>query len=56
MLPSINSNILGYKIVTGGTDTHMFLLDVRSLGIDGAKVDTIMEMANISGIYYSLYF
>lgn len=38
----------GYKIVTDGTDTHMFLMDVRSLGIDGAKVDTIMEMASIS--------
>ncbi|XP_057311805.1 serine hydroxymethyltransferase, mitochondrial-like [Hydractinia symbiolongicarpus] len=37
-----------YKIVTDGTDTHMFLLDVRSFGIDGAKVDTIMELASIS--------
>lgn len=39
---------LGYEIVTGGTDTHMFLLDVRSTGVDGAKVDTICELCSIS--------
>jgi len=38
----------GYTIVTGGTDTHLFLLDVRELGIDGAKVDIIMELVSIS--------
>lgn len=38
----------GHKIVTGGTDTHLFLLDVRDLGIDGAKVDIVMENASIS--------
>jgi len=38
----------GYKIVTDGTDTHLFLMDVRNLDIDGAKVDIIMELASIS--------
>jgi len=38
----------GYKIVTDGTDTHMFLLDIRAFAVDGAKVDTIMELASIS--------
>lgn len=38
----------GYKIVTDGTDTHMFLLDVKAYGVDGAKVDTIMELTSIS--------
>jgi len=39
---------LGYEVVTGGTDTHMFLLDVRPKGIDGAKLDTICELSSIS--------
>lgn len=38
----------GYKIVADGTDTHLFLMDLRDLGIDGAKVDIIMELASIS--------
>jgi len=38
----------GYKIVTGGTDTHMFLADLRDIKVDGAKVDTIMELCSIS--------
>lgn len=38
----------GYKIVTGGTDTHLFLMDLRDLGVDGARVDIIMEAASIS--------
>lgn len=38
----------GYKIVTGGTDTHVFLLDVRELDIDGARVDIVMERCEIS--------
>jgi len=37
-----------YKIVTGGTDTHLFLMDLRDLDIDGARVDIIMEKASIS--------
>jgi len=38
----------GYKIVTDGTDTHLFLMDLRDLGTDGAKVDIVMELASIS--------
>lgn len=39
----------GYKIVSDGTDTHVFLMDLRELGgIDGAKVDIIMELTSIS--------
>lgn len=38
----------GYKIVSDGTDTHMFLLDVRDKGIDGAKVDITMELCSMS--------
>lgn len=38
----------GYKVVSGGTDTHMFLLDVRDQGIDGAKYDIILENCSMS--------
>lgn len=40
----------GYTITAGGTDTHMFLLDLRTCdgNICGAKLDTILEMCSIS--------
>jgi len=40
----------GYKVVSGGTDTHMFLLDVRDKGIDGAKLDIMLEQCSMSGM------
>ena len=39
---------LGYDIVSGGTDTHLLLLDLRSKGIDGARVERILELVNIA--------
>ncbi|KAM9493153.1 serine hydroxymethyltransferase, cytosolic-like isoform 2-T5 [Clarias gariepinus] len=33
----------GYKIVTGGTDTHLFLLDLRPNGIDGMKTEKVLQ-------------
>jgi glycine hydroxymethyltransferase len=39
---------LGWKIITGGTDTHMVLLDVRNtLGIDGDVAQKTLEEHNI---------
>jgi glycine hydroxymethyltransferase len=38
----------GYKIVSGGTDNHLILVDVRDKGLDGAKVERIVELANIA--------
>lgn len=29
---------LGYKIVSGGTDNHLILVDLKPAGIDGARV------------------
>jgi len=40
----------GYKVVSGGTDTNMFLLDVRDKGIDGAKLDIMLEQCSMSGM------
>merc|ERR1712137_440464 len=39
---------LGYKIVTGGTDNHLILLDLRSAGISGAKGEKILEEIGIA--------
>ena len=36
----------GYKIVSGGTDNHLILVDLKDKGIDGAKVERIMELVN----------
>merc|ERR1719282_2019711 len=36
-------NEKGYSIVSGGTDIHMFLLDLTSKGIDGARVEVATE-------------
>jgi len=38
----------GYDIVSGGTDNHLVLLDLRKTGIDGARVDFVLEQCNIT--------
>ncbi|CAG8558265.1 21382_t:CDS:10 [Cetraspora pellucida] len=38
----------GYNLVSGGTDTHLILMDLRSKGLDGARVERILELANIA--------
>jgi len=39
---------LGYKLVADGTDCHMVLLDLRPKALDGARVEAILEQANIA--------
>jgi glycine hydroxymethyltransferase len=39
---------MGYELVSGGTDTHLLLLDLRSHGIDGARVERVLELVNIA--------
>merc|ERR1711871_1809159 len=39
---------MGYKLATGGTDNHLVLLDLRDQGVDGAKTEYVLELANIS--------
>lgn len=39
---------LGYEIVTGGTDNHIVLVNVRAAGITGSKVEKLLEHVNIS--------
>ncbi|KAL5508867.1 hypothetical protein EMCRGX_G004127 [Ephydatia muelleri] len=38
----------GNTIITGGTDTHLCLLDLRPRGTDGAHVERVLELAAIT--------
>ncbi|XP_042203348.1 serine hydroxymethyltransferase, mitochondrial-like [Homarus americanus] len=37
-----------YHLVSGGTDNHLVLVDLRPKGLDGARVETICNMCNIT--------
>lgn len=39
---------LGYKIVTGGTDNHIVLVDLRPQGLNGSKAEFVLEHIGIS--------
>ena len=39
---------LGFDIVTGGTDNHLFVIDLRSKGINGRAAEVALEHAGIS--------
>jgi len=38
----------GYSIVSGGTENHMFLLDLRDYALSGKEVEAILEKAFIT--------
>lgn len=38
----------GYKVVTGGTDNHLILVDLRPSGIDGARAEKVLEDISIA--------
>lgn len=38
----------GYTLVAGGTDTHLVLVDLRSKGLDGARVETVFNACHIT--------
>lgn len=38
---------LGYTLVSGGTDNHLLLVDLRPQNVDGARVDAVTEKACI---------
>ncbi len=37
-----------YRIVSGGTDTHLFLVDLRSKNINGKQASALLESVNIT--------
>jgi glycine hydroxymethyltransferase len=39
---------LGYRIVTGGTDNHLFIVDLRNHGITGLAAELALEKAGIT--------
>ncbi|KAK7205058.1 serine hydroxymethyltransferase [Myxozyma melibiosi] len=41
-------NAKGYTLVSGGTDSHMVLVNLRAKGIDGARVEAVCEAINIA--------
>jgi glycine hydroxymethyltransferase len=38
----------GFKIVSGGTDNHLMLLDLRSIGMTGKQADLLVSEVNIT--------
>ncbi|KAJ8345173.1 hypothetical protein SKAU_G00293660 [Synaphobranchus kaupii] len=38
----------GYKVVTGGSDTHLILVDLRPKGSDGGRVEKVLEACAIA--------
>ena len=38
----------GLRVVSGGTDCHMFLLDLRAMGITGKDAEALLESAHIT--------
>jgi glycine hydroxymethyltransferase len=38
----------GYNLVSGGTDNHLLLIDLKPAGIDGARVEAVLERANVA--------
>jgi len=38
----------GYRIVSGGTDNHLFLVDLRSKGVTGKEMTAILGAVNIT--------
>lgn len=38
----------GYRVVSGGTDNHLFVLDLRNKGIKGNKASNLLDQVNIT--------
>lgn len=41
-------NEMGYNLVSGGTDNHLILVDLRNKGLTGKKAEQALEQANIT--------
>ncbi|KAM4065947.1 serine hydroxymethyltransferase [Hirsutella rhossiliensis] len=39
---------LGYSIVSGGTDNHLVLVDLKPNGIDGGRVERVLELVGVA--------
>ena len=45
---SKNEGGLAYNIVSGGTDNHLVLVDLKERGIDGARVERVLELVGVA--------
>ncbi|KAI1262665.1 serine hydroxymethyltransferase [Xylariaceae sp. FL1019] len=39
---------LGYKLVSGGTDNHLVLVDLKPQNVDGARVERVLELVGVA--------
>lgn len=39
---------LGYTVVGGGTDNHLVLIDLKDRGVDGARVERVLELVGVA--------
>jgi glycine hydroxymethyltransferase len=39
---------MGYRVLSGGTDNHMFVLDLREKGLNGTKATKLLDAAHIT--------
>lgn len=39
---------LEYNIVSGGTDNHLVLVDLKDKGVDGARVERVLELVGVA--------
>uniref|UniRef100_A0A8C0QQZ1 Serine hydroxymethyltransferase n=1 Tax=Chelonoidis abingdonii TaxID=106734 RepID=A0A8C0QQZ1_CHEAB len=39
---------LGYHVVTGGSDNHLILVDLRNKGTDGGRAERVLEVCSIA--------
>ncbi|MEK7641169.1 MAG: serine hydroxymethyltransferase [Patescibacteria group bacterium] len=44
----------GFKLLTGGTDTHLMLIDLRNAGLTGMEAEKLLEKNNINANRNSL--
>lgn len=36
-----------YQLVSGGTDNHLVLVDLKNKGVDGSRLESVLEYCNI---------
>ena len=43
-----NDQELGYVVVSNGTDNHLILVDLKPVGIDGARAQSVLDEVRVS--------
>ena len=53
-LSDILHNVYGFRVISGGTDSHLFVVDVTSKNIDGKSAAIALEKAGIECSYSTI--